>query len=287
MQYITYLLLRSVFALFGIIPFRMLYVISDGLAFLLHRVFRYRRKVVASNLQGAFPHLSVGERKGIEKRFYTHLADVTLETIKGMSMSRDDFYRRHHCINPGMLDAYYHQGKSAVGVPAHYGNWEWGVTNGIQIEYSLIVFYKPMNNKYVDAYMRRLREKFDARLTPIADTYRAFSNYHDKQVLYVMAADQSPSSLKRAHWLQFLNRDTACLHGPARYARQFNLPVVYVHIERIKRGFYELTLKLLSENPASLPEEEITRLYMAELEQHILRRPENWLWSHRRWKHQR
>lgn len=274
--------------LISLVPFRVLYVFSDFLAFILHRVVGYRVKVVRDNLQRCFPEKTEKKRRTIERKFYRHLADITVEALKGMSMNARDFQRRHKILNPELLVPLFDTGKSIIGVTAHYGNWEWGANSpGAQMPYGVIALYKPMSNKYIDAYMRKIREKFNARLTSIKDTYTAFSYYKDKKVSFVMAADQSPSNLKRAYWVNFLGQDTACLHEPEKYAHLFDLPVVYVHIERVRRGFYELTFKHLCDNPRVLPEGEITRLYMKELEAHIHAKPENWLWSHRRWKRRR
>ena len=288
MQYFSYLLLRLFVFKFSLLSFRVLYVFSDLLSFVLHRVIGYRQKVVSSNLHRCFPDKTESELQDIEKKFYRHLGDITIETLKGMSMSANDFKVRHKILNPEVCNYYFDKGQSIIGVTAHYGNWEWGTNSpGVQIKSEVIALYKPLTNKYVDSYMRRLREKFNARLTPILETFQVFSHYQDKAVSFVLAADQSPVNLKRAYWIDFLGQDTACLHGPEKYARMFNLPVVYVHIERVKRGFYEISLKPLCDSPAELAEGEITRLYMKELESHILSKPENWLWSHRRWKHSR
>ncbi len=288
MKYISYIFLRVLVLFIALIPFRVLYVFSDILSFILYRVAGYRKKVVRSNLISCFPDKSLKEIKAIERGFYRNLGDVTVEAMKGMSMSADDFRARHKALNPELQEHFYNRGQSIICVTAHYGNWEWGTNSaGVQISHQTIALYKALNNKYVDNYMRRLREKFNTKLVDIRDTHKVFSHYSDQKACFILAADQSPSSLKRAYWIDFLGRETACLHGPEKYAQIFNIPVLHTKIRRVSRGYYELSSSVLAENPRDLAEGEITRRYMKELEEHILAEPANWLWSHRRWKHQR
>jgi KDO2-lipid IV(A) lauroyltransferase len=152
-----------------------------------------------------------------------------------------------------------------------------------------IPLYTPIKNPLVDQIMRRTRERFGCKLYPISRTAEAFQDNHDKSVLFALAADQSPSAkyLPNSHWLPFLGRDTAFLTGIARYSQKYDLPVIFVDIQRVRRGHYEATFEVLTDTPTQLPEYEITERYARRLEAQILARPECWLWSHRRWKFSR
>jgi Kdo2-lipid IVA lauroyltransferase/acyltransferase len=146
------------------------------------------------------------------------------------------------------------------------------------------VFYKPLSNTYVDRYIRNTRSKSGSKLVSIYKTAKIFENNIGKVIGYVMAADQSPSNPKRAYWINFLGRETAFLHGPEYYAIKYNIPILFIDIQRVKRGYYELTSVLISDDPTNTKEGEITKKYAKMLEKAILNKPENWLWSHRRWK---
>lgn len=205
-----------------------------------------------------------------------------------MTLSREELEKRHRYVNPGIVNKYLDSNKSAIGVTAHYGNWEWGAFSGAtQFHGEMIAFYKPMNNKIIDRYMVEHRARFNCHLSSIGETYYTFRHYLNSVVTYFMVADQSPSNLRRSYWFNFLNQDTAFIHGPEDYSRLYNLPVIFIEIKRIKRGYYELHFSLLADNPASLPSGEITRLYAEKLESVIRKEPAYWLWSHRRWKRQR
>jgi len=261
---------------------------SDLLYILVYRLIGYRRKVVVENLKSSFPEKNPAEIELLTRKFFHHLCDISLESIKGFSMSPDEIIRRHRIVNPEFANYYFDKGISIITVPGHYNNWEWGsMSPGLQIKYPIVGFYKPMSNKRVDTFVKKHRSRFNTRLASIRETAATFEELYKSPNGYIMAADQSPTNLKDSYWINFLNHDTPWLHGPEKYARKYNWPVAYVEIQKVRRGFYELKLALLTDNPASLPEGEITRLYASHLEKTIIQEPAFWLWSHRRWKHHR
>jgi Kdo2-lipid IVA lauroyltransferase/acyltransferase len=271
-----------------IMPFSILYIFSDLVYFLLYSIIKYRREVVQANLSTAFPEKTEKEIQFLIKRFYHHLCDISLESIKGFSMSPQELIRRHRIINPEVADSYFEKSISVIALPGHYNNWEWGsLSAGMQIKFPVVALYKPLSNKLVDDFSKKHRAKFNTRLASIRNTASLFNELSGKPNAYIMASDQSPTNLKDCFWIDFLNHDTPWLHGFEKYARKYNLPVLYVDIQKIKRGFYELELIVLTENPSSLPEGEITNRYVEHLKQTILADPAYWLWSHKRWKHKR
>lgn len=265
-----------------------MYVFSDSIYFLIYFVIGYRKNVVKANLKNSFPGKNDAEIRLLTKQFYHHLCDISLESFKGFTMSNNEIVQRHRILNPELADHYFKKGASSIALPAHYNNWEWGsLSPAMQIEYSIVCFYKPMSNKLVDAFVKRHRAKFKTSLASIRKTAMTFGEFSGKPCAFIMAADQSPSNLEESLWFNFLNQDTAWLHGPEKYARKYNTPVLFIDIQKVRRGFYELELVVLTDNPASLPYGEITRLYARHLEQAIVKEPAYWLWSHKRWKHKR
>jgi KDO2-lipid IV(A) lauroyltransferase len=288
MQSVVYILFRLVIIIASIIPFRILYFLSDITCFILYRIIRYRRKVVLDNLRKSFPEKSKEEIEKLTGKFYHFLTDLLFESLKGMSLGKDEIEKRHHYINPEVINRYLDQGTSVLGIMAHYGNWEWGAFSGAgSFHGQMLAFYKPLQNKIIDRYVVKHRARFNCRLSSISDTFFTFRRCQNQKVVYFMVADQSPSNLRRSYWFDFLHQDTAFIHGPENYSRMYNLPVVYIDIRRTGRGFYQVSFSLLTDQPASLPEGEVTRLYKEKLESVIEKEPAYWLWSHRRWKRRR
>lgn len=273
--------------LIGLIPFSILYGLSSLFYFFVYKVFGYRKKVVLSNLQGSFPEKSSEEIKRLMSLFYVHLTDVLLEGVKAFTMSRRQVRKRHRIINPEVLEHFYKNKQSIIGVTGHYCNWEWGsLSASLQTPFNTVAFYMPLQNKTIDKFVRWSRSRFGTTLASVAETSKTFEKYKNSSTVYLMASDQGMASRYKsmAIWVQFLNRDTAFLHGLEKHARNNNLPVVYVDVQRVKRGYYTVELSVLTTNPNELPEGKLTEMYAQKLESIILKKPENWLWSHRRWK---
>jgi len=285
---ITFLVAGVFILLFWLTPFRLLYCVSDLFRFLLQYVAGYRREVVRRNLLESFPGKSEKDFKEIERGIYRNLTDILVEGIKGFTMTRRQFILRHKVINPEVLTPYIDEGKSIIGVTAHYNNWEWGTGSASQqVPCKVVGFYKPLSNPFLDKLLRYSRQRCGTALASIRQTTLTFGKYRNIPVIFLMAADQNPGKPDKAVWVRFLGRETAFLHGPEKHARANNLPVIYIHIIRKRRGWYELILEPLVDCPNELPYGEITRRYAAKVEEAIIANPENWLWSHKRWKHKR
>lgn len=287
MQWIGYLLTRLVAEIFRFIPFRLLYGLSDGLAFLLRAVVGYRTDVVYDNLRRAFPEKTEDEIKQIARASYRNLMDVTLETLKSYTMPLAEIQRRCPPVNPELVNQYLDRGQSVILAGSHYNNWEYtGISMPPAFHGATVTAYKPISNRLIDTYVNWTRARTGMVLISMDSTFAVIRQREREQQrsVYVLLSDQSPSSKKSAHWVDFLGRDTASLPGLDVLARKFKLPVLYYHVRRGKRGFYKVEYFDICTNPAEAAEADITRAYARRLEEIIREQPENWLWSHKRWK---
>jgi KDO2-lipid IV(A) lauroyltransferase len=248
-------------------------------------IIKYRKKVVINNLQKAFPNKNKKEINKIAKLFYKNLLDILLESIKGLTMNKQTFLKRFQIINPEYLNNFYNKNISILNLAGHYANWEWGIQAvDMQLKHQVVSIYKPLSNKQLDTYIKTKRERFGMKLVPMDETKNIFTNI-TKPVSVIMAADQSPSNVHKAIWVNFLNIKTPFIHGPEAYAKKLNTPVVYFDVQRVKRGYYTLEIKNITNSPSSLKQNELTKIYAKTLEQIIKHKPQDWLWSHKRWKH--
>lgn len=288
MDKLAYFGFRLLIFLFQLLPFWGLYRLSDALYWLIYKGIGYRKKVVRQNLANSFPNKTATERLVIEQRFYRFLFDLFLESIKGLSFSKKELLKRQQHHTPDYPQAIIDQGRSALMVGGHYGNWEWGGLRASSCtEAPVIILYSPVKNKYIDNYLKSSRAQFNTNFVSYLKAMTSFREHADKLATFVLIADQSPSNPGRAYWLPFLNQDTAVLRGPAIYAQRYNMPLLFLSIKRLRRGYYSMGVEVLTENPRDFSPEELTALYWKRLEQLIEEAPEWWLWSHRRWKHQR
>lgn len=288
---ISYIILFCWVKAHAILPMRILYVLSDILYLLTYRVIRYRLRVVRRNLQASFPQKSQEELRRLEKDFYHHFADYIIETIKLAHISSDEILRRAVMRNPELIEELEQRGHTCfILVMGHYGNWEW-FTNGplvfSRIQTNVHQLYRPLKNKAVDRLFIYLRTRFHAIGIKKEDAFREMVRLKQSGTrnLVVFVADQTPSKANLHYWTPFLHQDTPFFNGPERIARKLNLPVVYSDVRKVKRGYYTVDFRLITENPKETEENWITEQFARQMEQTILRNPAYWLWTHKRWKH--
>jgi Kdo2-lipid IVA lauroyltransferase/acyltransferase len=289
LQGIIYYISLPFIYLLSALPFPLLYFFSDGVYILIYHVLRYRRKVVRQNLSNSFPEKQEKEIRRIEERFYRYLCDLFLETFKTLTISKDNMVK--HCrFEPETLAIFEQlalENQSFMVVMGHFGNWEWGGnTFSICCKHQLYVIYHPLSNNYVNGLVYRMRTRFGTRLIAMKDTMRDMLKNRNELTATAFIADQSPLP-DRAYWMNFMNQDTPVFLGIEKIALKIRYPIVYITIRRVKRGYYKVFAEKI-ELPSDLQKTgTITEIHTGKLEADIRSQPENWLWTHRRWKHAR
>jgi KDO2-lipid IV(A) lauroyltransferase len=289
MDAVVFYLFYIITWIFTLLPLRVLYLFSGSIYIFLYYFPGYRRKIVFTNLSNAFPEKPEEELRLIEKKFYKHFADLFIEILKMTHMSRRELRKRMAFENPELIDRLYREGKDIVCVVGHYNNWEWFRLITEISKHTFISAYKPLKNKYFDKFMNNLRSKYGAVLTPMSMIFRELINFRNKGVLTFSAylADQTPAKNEIRYWTTFLNQDTPVYLGAAKIASKFNMALIFLNIQKVKRGYYRTKMELLFENAGGLSENYITETHVKRLDELIRQRPEFWIWSHRRWKYKK
>lgn len=292
MNRLQYYILYTFTWLHAILPFRVLYVCSDILYLLVYKIVGYRLKVVRRNLAASFPEKSAQELKKIEKEFYHHLCDYYFETIKLLHVSDAIIAKRMKFHNMELVRNLAKEGNSILLYLGHYGNWEWipSITMHVKdTDLQLGQIYRPLKNKAFDELFLKLRSRFGSFGIPKNETLRAIikKKRENVQLMIGFMSDQTPNVANIHYWSTFLNQDTPFFIGVERIAKQTGFYVCYLDVVKVKRGYYEATVKLISDKPKEEPEFAITETYVREMEKTILRNPAYWLWSHKRWKRTR
>ena len=282
-----YYFLYGFLYLLSLLPMRILYFLADGLYGLVYHVLRYRRRVVMQNLQAAFPDKSEAERNAIAKKFYHNFLDTFIETIKMLSCS-EEFLRKRFSGNWEVVADLYDKGFSCQLHLGHNFNWEWGnAAIAAEIPHKVAVVYMPIKSKAMDRLFLKLRARAGSGMIPAtpAEAYRTgLRQLREHRYALILAADQSPGDPEKAYWLNFLNQPTGFVTGPEKSARLNKLPVFFTVISKKKRGYYHAEQVLATTDPRSMKEGELTVMFARFLEDVIKKHPDNWLWSHRRWK---
>ncbi|MFL5808282.1 MAG: lysophospholipid acyltransferase family protein, partial [Flavisolibacter sp.] len=255
----------------------------------LYHLLGYRKAIVHENLKNSFPQKSEKERTALAKNYYAYLCDLFLETFKTLTISRREMLRRCTMDEEAqkLFDQLALQKENFIIAMGHKGNWEWGGnTFSLCCDHQLYVIYHPLENENFNKLVCKMRTRFGTKLIAMKDTFRDM--VHHKQELNATAfiADQSPSP-EKAYWMNFLNQDTPVFLGTEKIAQKMKYPIIYVSVNRIKRGYYTVKAYHLVSPPFSNIEGTITQSHTQRLELDIREQPETWLWSHRRWKHSR
>jgi KDO2-lipid IV(A) lauroyltransferase len=281
-----YYLLFAFFYLVSLLPFRVLYAISDVMAYVLYGVVRYRRQVVMENIRGSFPELPEAEVQRIGRRFYRNFTDNWFETIKLITLPASEI-RRRASGNFELLGQLYAQDRPVCGISGHLFNWEiMSLAFCLKQPFEMITVYMPVSNAAMDRMFRYIRGRFGATLMAATTLHREIIPWRRKKYLIGLVSDQSPGDPANAYWLQFMNRPTAFVTGPERNTQVFGQVPFFVTVSRPKRGYYHFQLELLTDDAALMREKgAITRLAAAKTEANIRNAPDLYLWSHRRWKH--
>jgi len=272
--------------LLSLLPYQALYAFSDFLSFLMNRIIAYRKEVILDNLKRSFPDKSHHELESIRKKFYRNFGDIIVESLKSLNLSEKQMRKRVKLNKREVFEQLYEKNKGVIMVMGHYTNFEWIATAiPLLAPQKCFAVYHPLSNKRFSNKIVQIREQFGLKLFPMAETYPFMLENPEKNPLYVFMADQSPHKGKIKYRTQFLNQTTPVHLGVENLAKKCNLAVVFIDIQRVKRGHYEITPELLFENPLEASQYEITDTHVKALEKVIIKKPSDWLWSHRRWKY--
>jgi len=286
MQAFGFYLTRSIIGPLSLLPLRILYFIADIL-YISIRLGGYRKMVINNNLKLSFTHISNKEIDKIHNDFYRHFSDLILEKVKTHNMSEREIRKRVIFKNIDHIHKHYTKGKDVIVILGHYGNWEWITSFGLHIEALACDVYHKLKNPHFDQHMLNLRSKWGNANFEMKSSVREIVKLKQNNQRFVLGliANQSPSRAKTQYSRPFLNQNTPIILGPGKMAKLTDSPVVFFHMDKVKRGYYEVEIIPISETPKKTNHFEITNTHADTLESIIKQRPELWLWSHNRWKY--
>lgn len=290
---ILYFIAWSLCYLISLLPFRILYILSDFIYFLLYHIMQYRKRLVKNNLRQSFPEKDAKWLLATEKQFYHFFCDYMFETLKLFSISNRKLKKRMQFEGVReMVEALEKENKQFAFIYlGHYGNWEWvsSLTARIHEVNSEVIggqVYHPLSNKVIDGLLKRIRSRSEGKNIPMKETLRWILDWKrkNKKVIIGFIADQNPKWNCIHHWTDFFHRKTPVFIGTERIGKQVDALIFYADMERVKRGYYHCKITRMIENVRNTQNYKITDCYIQHLEQTIRRAPSYWLWTHNRWK---
>jgi len=287
LQRTIYFLSYPIIYLIASIPFSVLYIFSDFLRWIVYHIIGYRKKIVRFNLRKAFPDKSDEDLKWIEKRFYKHFCDITLEAFKSFKMSSSEMQKRMIFKNMEILTQFEKENRSAIIMCGHYSSWEWMLSVGYHMQSTGYGIYTPIMNPYFNELIIKIRKIHQAELLSRYGAIESIKKRHQEGeiAVYGFASDQSPRPKPKSYWRTFLGVKVPVFVGAELVAKEFDFGVVYAKINRVKRGFYEVDFELITDTPKETRLNEITDTFTEWLEQDVYCDPTQYLWTHNRFKH--
>lgn len=269
------------------LPMRLLYVLSNFFFFIIYYVIGYRKDVIYNNLKLAFPEKSDTELKQLRKKNLKHFGDFIVETIKAFSLTKKEANKRYKFTNPELLNSVAKRKKNIILTGAHHNNWEWSVSMPLVSEIQIFGTYKEVENKYFDNLVKKSRTKFGLIASKTQDTIPDMLRNLKNGIsgAYILLSDQSPSVHKSYYWTHFFGVKVPVHTGAELISKKFDMAVINYSTKKIKRGYYETTFELITENPKDYKDYEITDKYLEITEKNVKEQPESYLWTHKRFKH--
>ena len=275
------------YKLLGRMPLSILYTLATGVKWVFYYIIAYRKEVISKNISNSFPQLNPKQIKALSLQFYGYLTDQLVEFFYGVSISEKEMLDRVQMVNEHYISDYLQAGTPVVLVAGHQGNWEWAIHRLALSNNLYDVVYQKLNNPAFNQFTMDVRSRFPGvTLLEKRESILATRERKDIARGICLAADQAPQKPESAYWTNFLNQETAFFTGMERFAREYNYPVVFVELIRKERGKYIMSFEPIA-NPdyTDLPKGEIIERFTRRLEKSIIQYPEQYLWSHRRWKH--
>ncbi len=247
----------------------------------------YRKKMVLSNMRHAFPEKSEKELRMVARGFYKNLADVAVETIKLLSISKEELQKRVQVVNFHLLEEPVKKGQPVIIMTSHQSNWEWMLQGTkVRADFEIDAVYRPLSSSFADKLMLQIRTRFGVNAIADKQVVREIARRRHIPRLIALVADQRPQFGENSYWAPFLNREAPFFRGGEKIAKAAGYPIVFSQLVRVKRGFYELRLHQLAVPPYEQESTYILDNYIELVEKAIRHNPSDWLWSHNRWKYQ-
>lgn len=287
MKLLVYILTYPIIWILSILPFRVLYMLSDILYVLIYHIIGYRKKVVYKNISIAFPDKSQKEITAIGKAFYKHFVDIFIEMVKFFSITEKQINAHYKYTNPELLIDLYKNGKSTILIGAHYANWEWILNINGHIPYKCVAAFTRVSNPYFNKSILKSRSKFGAFLVPTNKTIQEMvdNKNNNVQALYGLLSDQSPQLKRTFYWREYFGVKVPVHTGAEMLAKKYDMNVVMMRTKKVKRGYYETSFELLTDNARQYKDYDLTDVFIELAEDQIREDPRYYFWTHNRFKH--
>lgn len=296
-DFAVYLVVRIVVCILQTLSLRAACGVANVLAWLVYHVDRRHRLVALDNLRHAFGDGDAAQRDRLVRAIYRHFCTMLMEIIHLPRLLHPRTWKQHLTIrNPRPIVEVLLSERPVLIVSGHFGNWELGSYIFALFGFRTHAIARPLDNRFVDAYLRRLREHSGQKILRKDGDFDKMQQVLAANGIIMTLGDQDAG--QKGQFVDFFGRPASTHKAIALLALEYNVPLIVLVSPRRQfsaasgRGnlHYEALAAdiIFPEHYKDRPDAvaALTQRFTTALEDMIRRHPEQYFWLHRRWKHQ-
>ena len=281
--FFQFLVIIFLFTLFKLIGFKYSSIFSGCLATLIGPVFR-SKSVIDQNINRALPKFTAKEKNKLIKKMWTNYGKILSDYVFLKNFRTDQTFKdKIKIINAEILEEIKEDGRPVIFVSGHFNNFELMAMSIEKSGINLAAVYRPLNNPFLNPLMEKIRKKYLCKnqiKKGIAGTKELLKHFKKNNSIALMIDQRVSEGIKS----DFFGKKASTTTIPAQFAKKFNTKIVPVYIERLKNDHFKIEFyqPILFSNKDTI--NQITLKLNGILETMILKNPEQWIWTHNRWK---
>lgn len=280
--FIQFLTILTLFLIFKILGLKLATLLSSKIMYLIGPLFR-SQSLINSNILKALPNSNQEKVKNISKRMWGNYGKILAEYVFIKDFRESKLNKKIKVKGQEILDEIKKNNEPVIFISGHFSNFELMALHIEKSGINLAVVYRPLNNKFLNFIMEKIRKKYICKnqiKKGISGTKKLLSFFKSKTSIALMIDQRVSQGITS----KFFNHDCFTTTIPAQFIKKFKCKVVPIHIERLQNSDFQLTIHEPLEYPINELLETITLELNMFLEKLILKNPEQWIWSHNRWK---
>ena len=281
--FLQFIIILILFFLFKLLGLRYSTRFSGNLMTILGPMFR-SNKIIISNLTKAFPKLSLQEKKILSKKMWFNYGRILAEYMYIKYFREKEKFSNLIIIeNQNILEKIKKESKPVIFISGHFNNFELMAMQIDKAGIDLTTIYRPLNNIFLNPLMERIRKKYICKKQikkGIAGTKELLQNFKNGSSIALMIDQRVTEGVM----CDFFGQKARTTTIPAQFVKKFNAKIVPVYIQRFDNNKFKLEFDSVIEFKSDETLDAITLKLNKILEEMILKNPDQWIWTHNRWK---
>ena len=280
--FFQFFIIFFLFIIFKILGLNIASNFSSWLLKIFGPFFR-SKKIIEKNILKAFPEIDHKGLKKISMTMWGNYGRILSEYVFLKNFRESKFEDRLEIVGQNILDEIKKEGKPVIFISGHFNNFELMAMHIEKSDIDLAVIYRPLNNKFLNSIMEKIRKKYICKnqiKKGMRGTKQLLSFYKNNHSIALMIDQRVSQGIKS----NFFKQEAYTTTIPAQFVKKFNCKIVPIYVERINKINFKLTISKPLKYSDESTIEDITLDLNHVIEKMILKNPDQWIWTHNRWK---